>query len=216
MTQIILAEDHNIVRNGLKILLEADEEFRIVGEHANGQEVIDALNSGVKADIVLADINMPIMDGITLTTNLKEQFPYIHVVILSMLDNEKYVTQAFTEGAAAYLLKSVSSEELLFALKQVHSGGRYLCAEISLNLLEGLINSSILTENHIDQEIDFSSRELEVLHLIAQGLTNQEMSEKLFLSKRTIEGHRQSLIEKTGSRNTAALIRFSVLSGIVQ
>src|SRR5690606_4644350 len=119
------------------------------------------------------------------------------------------------EGASGYLLKNISSDELIFAIKHVSSGNQYLCSELSIKLLERVTKSSALTPI-IDSNIEFSSREVEVLNLIAEGLTNLEMSEKLFLSKRTIEGHRQSLIEKTGSRNTAALIRFAVLNGFVQ
>ena len=216
MLQIVLAEDHNIVRNGIKVLLDAEENFNVAGEATNGQEVIDLIDSGIKVDVVLTDINMPVMDGMALIKGLKAKHPAVRVVILSMLDGEKYITQAFSEGAFGYLLKNVGSDELIFALKHVSSGGKYLCSELSIKLLERLVHSSIPPQSLIENDIDFSSREIEVLNLIAEGLTNQEMSEKLFLSKRTIEGHRQSLIEKTGSRNTAALIRFAVLSGIVQ
>ncbi|MCX2486628.1 response regulator transcription factor [Pedobacter sp. MR2016-24] len=216
MLQVILAEDHNIVRNGIRMLLEADKEITITGEATNGREVLEMFAAGTKADIVLADINMPELDGISLIKHLKSQSPDTRVVILSMLDNEKYVSQAFSEGAAGYLLKSVSADELLFSLKHVHIGGKYLCSELSLRLLDKLMHSTNSPAIAANPQIDFSSREIEILHLIAEGLTNNEMSDKLFISKRTIEGHRQSLIEKTGSRNTAALIRFAVLSGIVQ
>jgi len=215
MLKVILAEDHNIVRNGIRMLLEADKEISIVAEAVNGQEVIDLVTAGLSADIVLADINMPELDGITLIKQMKIVSPDIRVVVLSMLDNEKYVSQAFTEGAYGYLLKNVSADELLFSLKHIHTGGKYICAELSIRMLYTLINYTVPAAFAINNSIEFSSREIEILHLIAEGLTNAEMSEKLFISKRTIEGHRQSLIEKTGSRNTAALIRFAVLSGFV-
>ncbi len=215
MLKVILAEDHNIVRNGIRMLLEADTDISIVAEAVNGREVIDLIAAGISADIVLADINMPELDGIMLIKQLKIVSPDIRVVILSMLDNEKYVSQAFTEGAYGYLLKNVSADELLFSLKHVHTGGKYICAELSIRMLDTLINSSVPAAAAVSNNIEFSSREIEILHLVAEGLTNAEMSDKLFISKRTIEGHRQSLIEKTGSRNTAALIRFAVLSGIV-
>jgi DNA-binding NarL/FixJ family response regulator len=216
MINLILAEDHNIVRNGISLLLEADKEISIKGEAVNGREVLDMFAQGIPADIILADINMPEMDGISLIGEVKRISPQTRVVILSMLDNEKYVAQAFAEGASGYLLKSVSADELLFALKHVNSGGKYLCAELSIRMLDKQLHTLPATFDQNRQQIDFSMREIEILHLIAEGLTNNEMSDKLFISKRTIEGHRQSLIEKTGSRNTAALIRFAVLSGIVQ
>ena len=216
MLNLILAEDHNIVRNGIRMLLESDKDISIAGEAVNGREVLDMIASGIKADIVLADINMPELDGISLIKELKQSSPETRIVMLSMLDNEKYVSQAFSEGASGYLLKNVSADELVFALKHVSIGGKYLCSELSIRLLDKLMQSSVIPINQTNPQIDFSMREIEILHLIAEGLTNNEMSDKLFISKRTIEGHRQSLIEKTGSRNTAALIRFAVLSGIVQ
>lgn len=216
MLNLILAEDHNIVRNGIRMLLEADKDIRIAGEAVNGREVLEMIASGIKADIVMADINMPELDGISLIRELKKISPETRIVMLSMLDNEKYVAQAFSDGASGYLLKNVSADELVFSLKHVNSGGKYLCSELSIRLLDKLLQSSAIPGNQNTPRIDFSLREIEILHLIADGLTNSEMSDKLFISKRTIEGHRQSLIEKTSSRNTAALIRFAVLSGIVQ
>jgi DNA-binding NarL/FixJ family response regulator len=216
MINLILAEDHNIVRNGISLLLGADKEIRIKGEAVNGIEVLRMLAEGIEVDMILADINMPEMDGIALIREIKIHNPEIKIVMLSMLDNEKYLSQAFSEGASGYLLKSVSADELLFAIKHVHSGGKYICSELSVQLLDKLMHTVNPAFDKSHQDIDFSMREIEVLHLIAEGLTNNEMSDKLYVSKRTIEGHRQSLIEKTGSRNTAALIRFAVLSGIVQ
>ena len=215
MLKVILAEDHNIVRNGIKILLEAEEDIEVVGEATNGQEVLDFLDAGNSPDLILSDINMPLMDGIMLLETLKEQYPQTKVILLSMLDNEEYITKAFQEGASGYLLKSAGADELIFALRHVNSGNKYLSSELSVKLLDR-VNSTISSTTLIKNDIEFSAREIEVLQLIAHGMTNLEMSEKLFLSKRTIEGHRQNLIEKTGSKNTAALIRFAVLSGIVQ
>lgn len=216
MLQILLAEDHVVVRNGIKMLLESEEGFNVIGEATNGKEVLDIVNQDNDIDLVLTDINMPLVDGIALTRELRIIRPDIQVVILSMLDSEKYIYQAFEEGASGYLLKNMSSEELIFALKHVNSGNRYLCSELSIKLVDRLLNSSTSPSLRVDNDIEFSSREMEVLTLIAEGLTNSEMSEKLFLSKRTIEGHRQSLIEKTGSRNTAVLIRYAILNGMIQ
>jgi len=215
MLQVLLAEDHNIVRNGIKLLLEQDEHIAIAGEVENGREVLDFIEKGNKVDIVLADINMPEMDGITLIKELKLIKPEINVVILSMHDNEKYIAQAFLAGAKGYLLKNVNADELVFALKHIGMGGKYICSELSLTMLDKVMAGN--QWNNIPQEnIDFSLREIEILHLIGEGLTNIEMANKLFISKRTIEGHRQSLIEKTGVRNSAALMRFAVLNGIIQ
>lgn len=213
--KVILAEDHNIVRNGIKMLLESQGEITVVAEANNGLEVLSYFSEGGHADIVIADINMPEMDGISLIAQLRTLNPSTHVVMLSMLDNEKYVAQAFIEGARGYLLKNVGEEELNFALRYVVGGGRYLCAELAEKLLDKLTQTTIQHPETNGHHIDFSLREMEVLHLIAEGYTNTEMADKLFLSKRTIEGHRQALIDKTGAKNTAALIRFAVVNGFI-
>lgn len=213
--KIILAEDHKIVRNGIKMLLESQGEITVVAEANNGIEVLKYFNDGGQADVVITDINMPEMDGITLITQLKTVSPNTHIMMLSMLDNEKYIAQAFIEGARGYLLKNISEEELNFALRYVSGGGRYLCAELAEKLLDKLTSNPLQQANAAGQSIDFSLREMEVLHLIAEGFTNTEMADKLFLSKRTIEGHRQALIDKTGAKNTAALIRFAVVNGFI-
>ena len=213
--KVILAEDHNIVRNGIKMLLESQGEIRVVAEANNGLEVLSYFSEGGHADIVIADINMPEMDGISLIAQLRTLSPSTHIVMLSMLDNEKYVAQAFIEGARGYLLKNVGEEELNFALRYVAGGGKYLCAELAEKLLDKLTQTTLQQPEANGQHIDFSLREMEVLHLIAEGYTNTEMADKLFLSKRTIEGHRQALIDKTGAKNTAALIRFAVVNGFI-
>ena len=216
MIQVLLAEDHNIVRNGIRMLLEMDKDIHVSAEAVNGKQVLEYLDKGAKPDVILADINMPELDGLALLKELRVLDPAIKVVILSMHSNERYIYQAFTEGACGYLLKNVSADELIFAIKHVHIGGRYLCSELSMIMLDKLAHSGQSATGIADSQIDFSSREIEILHLIAEGLTNSEMSDKLFISKRTVEGHRQSLIDKTGSRNTAALIRYAVLNGFVQ
>jgi DNA-binding NarL/FixJ family response regulator len=216
MLKVLLVEDHNIVRNGIKMLLETEQSVEVVGEMVNGLEVLQFFENGGAADVVLADINMPVMDGISMTRELKQKFPDVKVVMLSMHDNEKYISQAFLEGAVGYLLKNISAEELVFSLKHVETGKKYVCAELSVNMLDKLMNIGNMEQDSAVLEADFSSRELEVLHLIAEGLTNLEMADKLFISKRTVEGHRQSLLDKTGSRNTAKLIRYAATTGLLK
>lgn len=213
---ILLAEDHNVVRNGLKMLLEADKDINVIAEAINGQQVLDYYDGGGEFDVVLSDINMPIVDGIALIKELKNRGCRAKVIILTMHENEQYVHEAFREGAFGYLLKSVKEEELVYAIKHVYSGGFYLCSDLAMNLLKkDRYNApSAITGDSV--AIDFTSREIEILQLIAEGMTNQQMSDKLFLSKRTIEGHRQSLIDKTGVSNTAGLISFSLRNGVIQ
>lgn len=215
MLKIILAEDHVIVRNGIKLLLDSQAGVEVIAEARNGLEVLDLIKSGLQPDIVLTDINMPEMDGISLIKKLKTDYPAVKTIVLSMLDNEKYVAQAFLEGSCGYLLKNVNEDEMLFALKTVNNGTKYLCTELAQKLLDRFTQTLVQQSELANQRIDLSMREIEVLNLIAEGFTNQEMADKLFLSKRTVEGHRQMLIDKTGSKNTAALIRFAVVNGFL-
>ena len=209
---ILLADDHHLVRDGIKSLIEKYEEFKVVGEGADGSAIIEILDTTEeKIDLVLADINMPNMGGLELAEKMVAQYPAIKVLMLSMLDHEKYVSQALQSGAKGYLLKSVNEEELIFAIKQVMSSSFYLCSELTHQLLsKSLLGKNFaLRDKHVnDIKVDFSSREIEILELIADGFTNIEIAEKLFTSKRTVEGHRLQMIAKTGVRNTAALIKY--------
>jgi DNA-binding NarL/FixJ family response regulator len=215
MTNIILAEDHNIVRNGIKSLLEKESSFKITGEADNGQGVLDLLDKGTPADIVLADMNMAGMGGLELAERLHNQYPNCKIIILSALDNEKYVIKAFQAGVNGYLFKSAGSDELIFGIKHVRAGQLYVCSELTARFVNRLlaIPDHITAENIRDME--FSDREIEILCFISEGYTNQEIADKIFTSKRTVEGLRQALIDKTGSRNTAALVRFALTNGLI-
>jgi DNA-binding NarL/FixJ family response regulator len=214
--RVILAEDHQVVRSGIRALLEKQQGIMIVGEVNSGDEVLTLLKNGVMADLVLSDINMPGMSGIELIEHLKTISPKIKIVVLSMLDNEKFIVKAFRAGASAYLLKSVAGDEMVFAIKHVHAGGEYICSEVGMRLLRRLVKIPDLMADDLPAELQLSERDLEVLRLIADGYTNQEMADKLFTSKRTIEGYRQQLMNKTGTRNTAALVGFAFTHNLIR
>lgn len=215
--KILLAEDHLVVRNGIKLLLDTQQTFKVIADVNNGKQVLDLLDSGVEPDIVLTDIGMQEMDGIQLIQELAERYPQIKVIVLTMLECELHVTRAFASGAKGYLIKNVSAEELIFCIKHVNNGGRYLCEELSMSFVEkAIVKNSVQPSDTEPLELDLSERELEVLHLLGEGYTNQEIAKILFLSKRTVEGHRQNLIEKTKAKNTPALIKFAVLMGLIR
>ncbi|MGN7986646.1 response regulator [Pedobacter sp. 22226] len=214
MKNIILAEDHKVIRNGLKMLLESTNEYKIVYDANNGQEVIDAIGRGIQADLIVSDIGMPVMDGITMVSALKEQGIQIPVLIISMLEDDSHLYQAIRAGAKGFLTKSVDSDELFFAISRIVNGERYICSGLSVKIVDRVIDSTILPGG-VMQGAELSSREIEILQLIGQGLTNIEMADKLFISRRTVEGHRQNLIDKTGAKNTAALMRFAYTKGIL-
>jgi DNA-binding NarL/FixJ family response regulator len=215
MIDILLAEDHNIVRNGIKSLLEQEPGINVIGEATNGGETLALLKKGIKPDVVLADMNMPGMGGIELTENITKLYPDCKVIILSALDHEKYVINAFQSGAKGYLLKSVSATELVFSVKHAMADNLYLCSELTSRFFKRLLTlPDAATQQSVDG-IEFSDKEVEILGLISEGFTNQEIGDKLFIGKRTVESQRQALIDKTGSRNTAALVRFALINGIV-
>lgn len=217
MKSIVLAEDHSVVRNGIKLILESQKQFCVIGEATNGHETLELLKKNIIPDIVITDINMEGMNGVELTQYISSHYPEVKVVVLSMMDDNQFIFKCFEKGAQAYLLKNISYDELLFAIQHVANGGRYLCESLSMTLIEKLRESSV-NKNDVSliiREIDLSDRELEVLTLIGEGYTNMEIADKLFLSKRTVEGHRQSLIDKTKVKNSAELIKFAVKNGLI-
>lgn len=224
MIKVILVDDHKIIRDGIKSLLKEDHEIQVIGEAANGTELIDLI-ARLEADVVLMDINMPKMDGFETTKYLKEHHPEIKILVLSMLDHENYITKMFGAGALGYLLKNTGRDELVHAIQLVASGNTYICSDIAINLLKNVNHSNTeiqpksennketTKEKHING--DLSKREVEVLKLIAEGFTNAEIADKLFTSKRTVESHRQKLIEKTQAKNTAALIKYAISNNLI-
>ncbi|QQL51223.1 response regulator transcription factor [Mucilaginibacter ginkgonis] len=217
MIKIILAEDHNVVRNGIKALLEKEKDYKIVGEAVNSEQLLTILQNQEEPDILLSDINMPGVNGLDLIPKLRETHQKMKIVMLSMLDKEKYIAHAFSSGANGFLLKSITPDELIFAIRHVHMYGKYICSELSLRLLDKLLATNSVTENQPSpSDLKLSVRDLEVLLLIADGLTNAEIAEKLFTSKRTAEGYRKGLMEKTGSVNTASLIKFAMKNNLIE
>lgn len=213
MIKIILAEDHQIVRKGIRLLIADDPEFEILAEAANGQEALNLLSQYPETNIVVADLNMPVMDGKALIAAIGVSYPGVQAIILSMEDNPKTISDILKSGARGYLFKNADASELIFAIRFVASGSRYICSEFAFRLLESGHSRNEAQIEHDRSE--FSSREMEVLNLIAEGYTNSQIADKLFVSKRTVEGHRQSLLEKTASKNTAMLIRNAINNHLI-
>jgi DNA-binding NarL/FixJ family response regulator len=217
MTRIILADDHTILREGIRALLVAEPDFEVVGEASNGQQLLDLLAT-TPADVVVLDLTMPELDGFAVLPIVRLRHPNTRLLILSMLEHERYVAQALEAGAAGYILKNAAITEILHAIRTVSVGHSFICTEIGLELLRKLTLNmdKQWEEGHEGRQSELSARELEVLQLIAEGMTNAEIADKLFTSKRTIETHRQNIIEKTQAKNTAALIKFAVNQGLVK
>ena len=213
--KIVLAEDHLVVRNGFKSLLQQEHDFSVVGEADNGTQVLQLLKDGLSVDIIIADINMPDMDGLVLAEKIHQDYPSVKVMILSMMDHDKYIIQAFNAGVKGYILKNVSSEEMLFAIRHISQGNEYICSELGVKMVKKASRLIEFSDSSAMPKISLTTRELEVLKLTAEGLTNMEMADKLFTSRRTVEGHRQSLIDKTGAKNSAALIVYAFRAGLL-
>ena len=207
-----------VVRNGIKLLLESQEDFKVIGEASDGEEALLQLANNLNPDIILTDISMDNMDGMEMLKIVGQQYTSIKVVVLSMLNQIHYVIEGFEHGLSGYLLKNVDYNELLFGLRHVANGGKYMSVEISMSLLEKVSSGELFGEKRrfVTAKIEVSDREMEVLALIADGFTNIEIADKIFLSKRTVEGHRQSLIEKAQVKNTAELVKFAFQSGLLQ
>ncbi|TFF39818.1 response regulator [Mucilaginibacter psychrotolerans] len=215
MINILLVDDHSVIRTGIRALLDKEAACKVVGEAADGLSVIKLLESGINAAILLIDISMKGMDGLELVENLKASYPQMKSIVLSAHDNEQYLVKAFRAGAVGYLLKSIGEDELIFAVKHVANNNQYISSQLASRFLARILTIPEQVGRSSENAPEFSEKELEVLGLIADGYTNQEIANKIFSGKRTIEGYRQSLIDKTGARNTAALIRFAVVNGII-
>lgn len=212
--KILLAEDQAIVREGLKVLLDSEPEVNVVAVASNGREVLDAI-ADTEVDIVIMEVNMPVMNGLTCTKQLKAKHPNVRVLILSVCDHESYLIDLLDAGADGYILKSSTKEELLFAIHKVSNDGTYIGPEFTMNLLNRK-KEERKESDEINHPNKLTAREMEVLELIAQGMTNAEMAAKLFISVRTIETRRKKILEKTGTTNTATLIKYAILNGLIR
>jgi DNA-binding NarL/FixJ family response regulator len=221
MIKVILVDDHRIIRNGLRSLLENEPTIAVVGEAENGVQLIKLLES-TAVDVVIMDIKMPEMDGFDTTQHLHENFNSIKILALSMFESENYIHKMMELGAQGYVLKNTTKKELVYAVQMIAMGKNYISAEITLNILKKNTDpteiNTYLTQIAPEAKhdlVELSKRELEVLKLITEGLTNAEIADKLFTSKRTIDSHRQRIIEKTQTKNTAALVKYAINRGII-
>jgi DNA-binding NarL/FixJ family response regulator len=219
MINIVLVDDHKIIRDGIKALLK-DEEVNVIGEAQNGNALLTLLEE-VTPDLIIMDMNMPETDGFQTIQKIKERNPEQKVLVLSMLDHEKYVSRMMELGASGYALKNIGKEELLCGIRLIDSGNKFICTDLALAFMSKMQRSMPASSgmnifhNQEKKASDLSQREIEVLRLIAEGMTNAEIADKLFTSKRTIESHRQNIIEKAQVKNTAALIKYAITNGII-
>lgn len=211
---ILLADDHRIVRDGLKLLLSAEPDFNVVGETGDGLEAA-RLAEQLEPNVVVTDLIMPSLRGLELVRLLKQRVPTSRVVILSMHSNEAFVIDALRNGAAAYVLKDASAAELVRAVREVMAGRRYLSAPLSQPAIEAYLQKP-KKSTATDPMDTLTSRELEVLKLAAEGHTSAEIAGRLFISPRTVEIHRGNVLHKLGLRSQNELIHFAYRKGILK
>jgi len=212
MTAIVLADDHTIVRQGLRLLLEAEPDFSVVGEASDGLEVTGLVDR-LRPDVLVLDLMMPGVSGLEVTRNVCQQFPETSVVILSMHADESYVLAALKNGAAAYVLKDAGADDLLQAVREVVQGRRYLSPPFSQVGIDAYTERAESTP--LDVYDTLTSREREVLHLTAEGYSSTHVSGVLSISPRTAEAHRANLMRKLGFHSQADLIRYALRRGII-
>jgi DNA-binding NarL/FixJ family response regulator len=208
--RIIIADDHQLFRNGLKILLNSFPDFEVAGEAANGEEFLKLLKS-VKAEIALMDINMPEMDGIEATRKGVKISPETNIIALSMYGEEEYYYKMVDAGAKGFLLKDSDISEVRDAILTVVKGGSYFSQELLYHVIQ-----KIKHREHETKSANLSKREKEILFKICEGLSNQEIAETLFISKRTVDKHRANLLGKTNSKNTASLILYAIRNKLIE
>jgi DNA-binding NarL/FixJ family response regulator len=208
--EIVLVDDHSLFRNGLKTLINGFSKYQVIAEAANGVEFLKILDKKTP-DIVLLDISMPVMDGITAISLALEKQPNLKVIVLSMYGEEEYYHKMSNAGAKGFLLKDTTIKEVQTALDTVNKGGCYFSQE----LLRNIVSTRQFNINDL-VTIELSERELEVLILITRGMSNADVADSLFISKRTVEKHRAHLLEKTGCNNTATLVTWAIRNKIVK
>ena len=206
--KIIIVDDHMMLRTGLSLLLKENKNIEIIAEASDGKEFLNLLKSH-HPDLVFMDIRMPNMNGIDATREAILRNPGLKIVALSMHDDEEYIESMMQAGAKGFLLKKAGSDELQKAIEVIMSGGNYFSQELMSIFAKKMISSND------GETIELNSREKEVLKLLCQGLSTQEMAENLSLSPRTIESYRTNLLEKTNSKNTISLVLFAIKNKIV-
>ena len=208
--RIVLADDHAVLRAGIRALLELQPDFQVVGDASDGAQAIAAVRA-LRPDVVLMDVGMPGMDGLAATRQIKEISPNTRILILTQHENKEYVLPALKVGASGYVLKRSEGDELLNAVRTVHAGGTFLDPSVA-----GLIAEEVRRGSSAQDPYEtLSDREREVLLLLAQGKTHKQIGETLFISAKTVDFHRTNLLRKLGLSSRADLTRYAVRRGLI-
>ena len=211
--KVILVDDHDLFREGLMLLLSQFKEIEIINEAANGKELLKILDSQIP-DIILMDIAMPKMNGIETTKNVLSKYPDLKIIALSMFDDQNSYYQMIQAGAHGFIVKNTKGAELVKAIKEVMSGKNYFSTSLLKSIILNMADDKKLQSE--DNKTILTKRESEILQLLCKGLTSSEIAEKLFISKKTVEGHKYNLFSKTGKKNTVNLVMYAVKNKLVE
>jgi DNA-binding NarL/FixJ family response regulator len=203
--RVIIADDHNLFRQGLKLILEDLSNIEVVADVSNGKELLETFRL-LNPDLIIMDINMPIINGIEASRLLLQEDPTIKILVISMYADEQYYNSVIENGVKGFILKDAENEDLRTAINLILNGKTYFSQSLLLNLIRNRKSTT---------QISLSQREKEILGLICEGLSSVEIAEKLFLSERTIENHRANLLDKTGCRNSLSLALYAFKNNLV-
>lgn len=216
MIKVILADDHQIVRDGIRLLIEGMNMIEVIDEAGSAREFMSIIKSKTP-DVAILDISMPDMSGIELTAYLANHYPQIKVLILSMYTSEDFVFNSIKAGASGYLPKNTTREELNTAIREVHEGREYFSESISNIILKSYIKKAQAVEDMEEKGLNLlSAREQEVLKLFSDGQSNKEIADQLFISTRTVESHKNHIMQKLELKTTVDLIKFAIKNGILE
>lgn len=203
--KILIADDHAMVRDGLKNLIKQNKDFMVVGEATNGREVLE-LYGTLKPDLIVLDISMPDINGMDVASSILTSDPSANIVMLSMYDGEDYISRCLELGVKGYVVKSESGAELDYAIKSVLQGKNYFSRQAQ-DVIFKKYSQAVGKKKQRIENIRLTKREIEIVKLISEGLTSQQMADKLFISPRTVETHRANLMKKVGVRNAIELVK---------
>jgi len=211
--RILIVDDHQIVRDGLRLIISAVPEYEVIGEASDGVEAIAAAN-GLKPDIVLMDISMPKMTGVEATREIKAAHPQTKVLMLTIHKSEDQILESFNAGADGYVLKHATREELLLAIKSVHKGESFISPMVSHKVIDGFLDRSLSIKQTSSWQT-LTPRERQILKLVAEGHTNKRIADSLFISVKTVETHRSNIMGKLAIHNVQELTAYAMRKGLL-
>lgn len=213
LIKVLLADDHTIVRKGIRSLLDDEAEIEVVGEAEDGRETLEKVET-LSPDVVLMDSTMPILNGLEATRQIKKRFPDVKILVLTMHTNEVYIYQFLKAGASGYLVKQTAPQELMMAIEAVYRGDSFLSPSISKTVIDEYVRQADTTGVEDNYET-LTDREREVLQLLAEGFSNRDIADKLVISLKTVGVHRLNLLNKLNIDNVTALTKYAIRRGII-